>query len=475
MKAVKTAAAYIRVSTAQQTELSPDSQLREIRKYAEHNQIRLLDEYIFIEEGISGRSTEKREKFLKMLSTAKTKPKPFDMILLWKFSRFARNREDSIVYKSMLRKSCGIDVVSVSEDLGDNKTSVLIEALIEAMDEYYSINLSSEVKRGMLEKAGRGGAVTIPAFGYKMKDKQYVIDEEKAAVVRGLFDDYLNGAGLRTLAAELNNREIPTARGGRWENRTIEYILRNPVYAGKIRWNPERKTRRNYGDKDIIITQGMHEPIIDEYIFEKVQERLERVKLTFRKGEHQTSSQSGFMLKGLVQCSNCGAVLTQAVKGTRLQCCNYAHGKCTVSHSIALTMINEAVLKQINNDIEDFGFNIAPVVFYNNEKNHIQKQILNLNKKLNRVKDAYDNGVYALSDFKKRKEKIEVELNKLEAWAETEKALPKDSSFKKSEQKILRFLNEPDIPETEKNAVLRQIVNRIVFNRSENKICLFYQ
>ena len=163
---MKTAAAYIRVSTEDQVEYSPASQLEKIREYAKRNDYILPEEYIFMDEGISGRNTVKRTAFNRMIGTAKTKPKPFDAILLWKFSRFARNREDSIVYKSMLRKQCGIDVISISENVGDDKMSVIIEAMIEAMDEYYSINLAEEVKRGMTEKAGRGQAVTIPSFGY---------------------------------------------------------------------------------------------------------------------------------------------------------------------------------------------------------------------------------------------------------------------------------------------------------------------
>ena len=87
-----------------------------------------------------------------MIAAAKQKPAPFRVILVWKFSRFARNREDSIVYKSMLRRQCGIDVISVSEPVGDDKLSVLIEAMIEAMDEYYSINLGEEARRGMKKK-----------------------------------------------------------------------------------------------------------------------------------------------------------------------------------------------------------------------------------------------------------------------------------------------------------------------------------
>ena len=176
---MKTAAAYIRVSTEDQVEFSPDSQLERIREYAKRNNYILPQEFVFIDEGISGRKAEKRPQFMRMIGLAKQQPKPFDAILLWKFSRFARNREDSIVYKSMLRKQCGIDVISITENIGDDKMSVLIEALIEAMDEFYSVNLSEEVKRGMTEKARRGGVLAPPAYGYKAENGQYVIVPEE--------------------------------------------------------------------------------------------------------------------------------------------------------------------------------------------------------------------------------------------------------------------------------------------------------
>ena len=139
---MKIAAAYVRVSTEDQTELSPTSQIKQIREYAKNHGYIVPNEFVFADEGISGKNTQKRPAFNRMIGLAKTKPKPFECILLWKYSRFARNREDSIVYKSMLRKQLGIDVISISENLGDDKMSILIEALIEAMDEYYSINLA---------------------------------------------------------------------------------------------------------------------------------------------------------------------------------------------------------------------------------------------------------------------------------------------------------------------------------------------
>ena len=86
--------------------------------YAKSNHIMILPEHIFIENGISGKKADKRPQFMQMIGMAKSKEHPFDVILVWKFSRFARNQEESIVYKSLLKK-CGVEVVSVSEPLVD--------------------------------------------------------------------------------------------------------------------------------------------------------------------------------------------------------------------------------------------------------------------------------------------------------------------------------------------------------------------
>ena len=101
-----TGAAYIRVSTDDQLDLSPDSQLDEIKSTTKQNNIILTSDYIFMEkEGRSGKKADNRPEFQRMIATAKEKPKPFDVILLWKFSRFARNQDESTFYKGMLRKN----------------------------------------------------------------------------------------------------------------------------------------------------------------------------------------------------------------------------------------------------------------------------------------------------------------------------------------------------------------------------------
>lgn len=349
MDDLKIAAAYIRVSTDDQTELSPDSQIKVVREFAKQKGYLIPKEYIFRDDGISGRKASKRPEFNHMIAVAKQTPSPFSAIMVWKFSRFARNQEEAIFYKGMLKKR-GIDVISTSEPIIDGPFGSLIERIIEWFDEYYSINLSTEVKRGMTEKVSRGGAVSIPAFGYDIVDKKYQVNPINAPIVQRIFIKYLNGVGCRAIANELNDLGIKTTRGNNWENRTIEYILRNPVYIGKIRWNPKRRTRRNYDDKDIMIVDGIHQPIIDTDLFDKVQKKLDENKAKYR--PYITDRQNGkeYMLKGLVKCSNCGATMSMSCNG--LQCIKYAHGTCNVSHSIQVNRLNEVVINAIDDTLK---------------------------------------------------------------------------------------------------------------------------
>ncbi len=174
---------YVRVSTDKQEELSPDSQEKLIREYGKKNNIVILK--IYNELGVSGRSADKRPAFQEMIGSAKSKEHPVDTILVWKYSRFARNQEESIVYKSLLKKQNNVDVISVSEPLVDGPFGSLIERIIEWMDEYYSIRLSGEVFRGMKENAMRGSFQARPPLGYRIAEhgKPPVIVPEEADIV----------------------------------------------------------------------------------------------------------------------------------------------------------------------------------------------------------------------------------------------------------------------------------------------------
>jgi len=156
---------YARVSSEKQAEkdLSIPAQLKALRKHAESKGYDVVRDYV--DEAESAR-TAHRPAFQEMIAASKSRIKQFDVILVWKLSRFARNREDSIMYKSLLRKH-GVQLVSINEQIDDTPTGKLFEGMIEVMDEFYSANLAQDTKRGMRESASRGYfSGGTPPIGY---------------------------------------------------------------------------------------------------------------------------------------------------------------------------------------------------------------------------------------------------------------------------------------------------------------------
>ena len=137
MSKLEIGAGYVRVSSDDQTELSPDAQIREIRQAAKADGYTIPPEFIFVEKrGISGRKADNRPEFQRMIAIAKAQtPAPFSRLYVWKFSRFARNQEESTFYKSILRKKCGVEIKSVSEPIMEGMFGRLIETIIEWFDE----------------------------------------------------------------------------------------------------------------------------------------------------------------------------------------------------------------------------------------------------------------------------------------------------------------------------------------------------
>lgn len=477
---MKIAAAYVRVSTEEQTELSPDSQVKLIREYAKKNGFIVPKEFIFHDDGISGRSTAKRQGFNQMIGTAKLKPKPFDAILLWKFSRFARNREDSIVYKSMLHK-LGIDVISISENVGDDKMSVLIEAMIEAMDEYYSINLAEEVRRGMQEKFSRGGVVSQPPYGYRMGDNVFVIQPDEAEIVRKIYQDFLSGAGRREIAVELNALGVVTRKGRPFDNRRVEYILSNPVYTGMLRRS--KNGRQSSGDpfnqrEDMQVIPGNHEPIIDRETFDAAQKRLKEAKRLYVKHAHTEGRP--FMLKGVVRCSNCGSTLVMAMRNTSLQCHLYAKGQCDVSHAISIAKANTAVLERIKEDLRLGAVGVNVENQHKKKKPTVDATSMLLQKekqKLERIKEAYAAGVDTLQEYREQKQKITARIEELSKSATVEYHTPEQVSREivKRIQASLEMLEDAAVSEELKNQAMRALVEKIIFNRKKNLFEIVYR
>ena len=299
------AALYARVSSDRQdVDLSVAAQMRALRDYAKANGYSVAREYV--DEAESGRIAD-RPQFRKMIDEGGKATAPFQVILVWKFSRFTRKREHAVAFKSMLRRK-GIRVVSITEHADDSPTGKLMEAIIESVDEFYSENLATEVVRGMREAASRGFFLGSKApFGYTrikvsdgLKDRPTLeVDPVAAPVVKEIFESSRRGYGLMEICKELNGRGI-THKGRRWQKNVVHYLLTNEAYTGTAVWGVKSKDEKA---GEPVRVENAWPALVSRETFDAVQQGLhERAPARQRPG--RVGSQ--YLLSGLLKCGVCG-------------------------------------------------------------------------------------------------------------------------------------------------------------------------
>lgn len=484
----KYAFGYVRVSTGKQDELSPDSQAKLLKDYAKSHGY--VVSKIFYEVGISGRKADKRPEFQKMIGLAKSSDHPADAILVWKYSRFARNQEESIVYKSLLKKKHNVDVISVSEPLVDGPFGSLIERIIEWMDEYYSVRLSGEVTRGMKEKAERGGYQARPPLGYKIvthKEPPVIVPEE-AEIVKLIFEKYANeNLGIFEIARLLNMHNFKTSHGKEFERRSIEYILQNPTYCGMIRWNRTiNESNEIRPESEWIVTDGEHPAIISKELFDKAQERYKR---EYRPRGARPVSTYKHWLSGVVKCPACGRTMTANTirNNTRVyshfRCYGYTKGKCMANNSISSIKLEPAVLESIKTVLDNGKITYRKIEAKTDDtvdlKTILEDQIKKIDVKLQRIKEAYMNGIDTMEEYKENKQVVQEEKQHLEKQLSEIKE-EKSNSKDDDEDMLLRVKNVYDIlssdyvDATTKNDVLRSVVEKIIYEKDKDLLKVYY-
>ena len=457
-------ALYIRVSTTMQEELSPDAQKRLLLEYAKKNKIMIRDEHIFMENGISGRNAQKRPEFQRMIAIAKKKPSPFQVVLVWKYSRFARNQEESIFYKSMLKKQCGVDVISTSEPLIDGPFGGLIERIIEWMDEYYSINLSGEVIRGMSENALRGGYQTTPPLGYKAagNSKPFLVDSEESKTVQYIYDQYVNHHKDPTrISRQLNDMGIRTKRGGLFERRNIMYILQNRFYIGELKWND-------------ITAKGEHETFISKELFEAAQTRI---KETYRPQKQRSVSACKHWLSGILKCSICGASLSSYTdkKSQYFTCWRYTKGFHEGTNTIQEKKAVKAILEYLESILKGNDFELSyiePVRKDGTELQSYENELKKLESRERRIREAYESGVDSLEEYKANKQRllserarIEAKIAELKTGTESEDG---KKEFIKKVQTVYDIIKSDDVDYETKGVFMRSIFEEIIYDRESD-------
>lgn len=299
----KFAIEYGRFSSTNQRDESIDAQFRAIREYAEKNNITIAGSYS--DEAISGKSTD-REEFQQMIADIMHGRIKVDVILVHKFNRFARNKFDSAIYKKKL-KEVGVKVVSVTQSIEDTPEGAMMESFLEAMDEYYSANLALEVQKGLRENALKGKRTGGPVlYGYDLDENgDYVVNEEEAAVVKRIFEDYAAGVPRSRICANLNAEGFRTKRNGLFVSRTIGGLLRNEKYIGNYVYT--------LSQSEVIRVDGIIPVIIDIDLWQKAQAMHgERIK-------KRPNRNNTYHLTGKAFCGHCGCTISGDGGGKKLK------------------------------------------------------------------------------------------------------------------------------------------------------------
>ena len=303
-----TAVIYARYSSDSQREASIEGQLRDCKDYAEKNGITVVGTYI---DRAYSAKTDDRPDFQRMIKDSAKKI--FDVVLVWKLDRFARNRFDAVNYKYQLEKN-GVHLVSAMEPISQGPEGIMVESMLIGMAEYYSAELALKVARGERENALQckynGGVVPL-GFTIGKEDRLYHIDPETAPIVQEIFSRYADGEPAEKIAASLNERGLRTRTGKPFVKNSFFQIFRNRRYIGEYRY------------KDIV-TPGGIPAIVDQDLFDRVQQRFEQNRIAHGRPAKEDVS---YLLTTKLFCGKCGTLMG-GESGTSHMGNTYYYYKC---------------------------------------------------------------------------------------------------------------------------------------------------
>ena len=298
---------YARYSSDNQREESIEGQLRECKEFAARNGYVIVKEYI--DRALTARS-DNRPDFQNMIKDSHQHL--FEVVIVWKLDRFARDRYDSAFYKHTLKKN-GVRVVSATENIGTGAESIILESVIEGYAEYYSVELAEKTSRGMTENALKGklngGPIT---FGYRLTDTQrYEIDPELAPIVVEVFTRYANGEKMNDIAKDLTLRGLQTKYGNGISINIVHNMLKNRRYLGEYRF------------QDVVNSDAIP-AIVSEELFERVQKRMQKNE----KAPARSKAEVDYILTTKLKCGRCGNLMV-GESGTSMTGATYYYYKCS--------------------------------------------------------------------------------------------------------------------------------------------------
>jgi site-specific DNA recombinase len=420
-------------------------------------------------------TTDQRPQFQEMIAECKKDTCDVDCVIVWKLSRFARNRFDSTAYKKLLSRK-GIRVVSVSEPIDDSPEGMVLEGVIEIFDDWYSRLLSWEVLRGQKEAAKQGFHTGgQPPYGYQLKKVMdnsaertvWEVNPSEAEAVRKIYKLFNQGLGYGKIIQELEKQKIKPRKTPSWSKVSMHDILRKDCYTGERTFNVKKTKdlgRRTLGKKflkdESEWVQVAVPKIISEETFQAARERLAK------KRKAGIARQPGYLLSGLLKCGKCGSNYSYA--GSPWKGKHYFYYRCATKMNKGLKacdnrnlkghQLDQAIIRKVSEVIFSEQ-NIKKFYSFvhttkDDEKKEIQlrleqnqKGLKEVEKKLANYRKAIEQGVdislviEPMNALKAEKQKLEDTSKELQARLEGQ---PKPEAFKFDKKAYDRFMEMTD-------------------------------
>ena len=454
-------AIYVRVSSDRQDiHNSIEAQIDECTRYASaHNMIVVK---IYKDEAASGRISS-RTGFQEMIGDATGPDAEFHTRMVWKLSRFSRNVYDSVTYQAILEQR-GVELISITEPIDDSPAGKMIKTMIQALNAFYSDTLGEDVRRGLRKLVNRGFYPhNRTCYGFKLekiKQKEdepahpkLVLDPPYSDIVRRLFLESIAGRTDKDIRVGLHDDGIPSPSGKDWwPPSTIDTILNKPIYAGYVNWGLSSKS----GDEPILVPDH-HEGIVAPEEFELAhQSRAGRTKTA----THPREAGTDRVMSSLLKCRKCKENLQarptkdpdlcyyvcKTRRNETVSACDCPNITSREFEPMFLKAVTEDILSPSNTKTIIEVVSRELEVPYEEQLSRlelIEKEILGVEKKEDRVMTAYEAGAYTVENFTKRmdplrKQKAELNGNK----ATARKELNRDAVIVASPQMVIDFAKD---------------------------------
>ena len=408
-----TAVIYARYSSDNQREESIEGQIRECTAYAEKNGITVVKHYI--DRALSAK-TDNRPDFQQMIKDSEKRL--FDIVLVWKLDRFARNRYDSAHYEYQLERN-HVKLVSATEPISDSPAGIMVKSMLTGMAEYYSAELSEKVVRGMTENVlkGKYNGGTIP-IGFKVdEEKFFQIDPLKAPFVVEAFQRYNDGATMKELMNWLNDSGVTTNRNQKFTYNSVQTLLTNKRYIGENHF------------KDIVMPDSIP-AIVDKDLFEEVQQKIKKNS----RAPARHKAEDDYLLTTKLFCGMCGAMMfgecgtgRNKVVHHYYKCSTAKRFKTCKKKTVRKEWLEDLVVAETMKLIQDdavIDAIVAEVMELQDQENTtlplLEKQMREVENGIENMLNAIQAGVLTNST-KSRLEKLEAQQKELEVRIAEEK------------------------------------------------------